>query len=74
MKPGRRMMVWTGWAMTLIGVGVVLFWTFFEAVSSFKSAPLATTIGVLVVLAVVTLLVPVPLMLATRRARAARRP
>jgi hypothetical protein len=56
--------------MTLIGVAVVLFWTFFEAAYSFRSAPLATAVGVLVVLAVLVLLVPLPLMLATRRARA----
>ena len=73
MKPGRRNMVWLGWAMTLIGTGIVLFWTFFEAAYSFGPAPLATVIGVLIVLAVLVLLVPVPLMLATRRARATRR-
>ena len=52
MKPRRQGMIWTGWALTVIGMGVVLFWTGFEAVHSFVAAPLATILGVLIVLAV----------------------
>jgi hypothetical protein len=65
-------MVITGWAMTLIGSGTVLFWLIYESVTTFSSAPIATLIGIAVVLAVLALLVPVPLILATRRARARR--
>lgn len=72
-KPGRRGMVWTGWAMTLIGMGIVLFWTLYEAVNTFASAPIYTILGVLVVFGVVALLVPIPLFLATRRAQRLRR-
>jgi uncharacterized membrane protein YhaH (DUF805 family) len=70
-KPRRQGMIWLGWAMIVIGMGVVLFWTAFEAVHSITSAPLATILGVLVVLAVLGLLVPLPLILATKRARGA---
>jgi hypothetical protein len=62
----------TGWAMTLIGSGTVLFWLLYEAVMSFSKAPIATLVSVLVVLGLMTLLVPVPLILATRRAKAHR--
>lgn len=72
-KPGRRGMVWTGWAMTLIGMGIVLFWTLYEAANTFASAPVPTILGVLVVFGVVALLVPIPLFLATRRAQILRR-
>ena len=61
-----------GWGMTLAGSGVVLFWLIYEAVTSFAHAPIETLIGVALVLALLALLVPVPLILATRRAR--RRP
>lgn len=65
--------VWiTGWAMTVIGMGVVLFWTIFEAIDSFSVAPIATIVGLFVILGVLALLVPIPLITATRRARAAR--
>ena len=65
-------MVLTGWAMTLIGCGTVLFWLIYESISTFTSAPIATLIGVAVVLAVLALLVPIPLIIATRRAKALR--
>jgi len=78
-SPGRRMMrserrgmVYTGWAMTLIGSGTVLFWLIYEAITTFRTAPLDTLIGIAVVLAVLALLVPIPLILATRRAKARR--
>jgi hypothetical protein len=74
MRRDRRGMVITGWAMTLIGVGTVLVWLIIESISTFASAPLQTLAGILVVLALLTLLVPVPLILATRRARARVRP
>jgi uncharacterized membrane protein YhaH (DUF805 family) len=70
MRSDRRGMVITGWAMTLIGSGTVLFWLIYESITTFTSAPIATLIGVLVVLAVLALLVPVPLIMATKRARA----
>ncbi|MGH2387385.1 MAG: hypothetical protein ACRDIE_04210, partial [Chloroflexota bacterium] len=72
MRSDRRTMVITGWAMTLIGSGTVLFWLIYESITTFTSAPLATLIGIVVVLAVLALLVPVPLILATRRANARR--
>jgi hypothetical protein len=66
-------MVWIGWAMTIIGCGVVFVWLGLESASTFKSAPVATLIGILVVLGLMALLVPAPLILATRRANAHRR-
>ena len=72
MRSDRRAMVYTGWAMTLIGSGTVLFWLIYESITSFRSAPLDTLIGIVVVLAVLALLVPIPLILATRRAKARR--
>lgn len=72
MQSDRRTMVYVAWAMTLIGSGTVLFWLIYESITTFKSAPLATLVGVVVVLAVLALLVPVPLILAARRARARR--
>jgi hypothetical protein len=62
-------MALTGWIMTLAGSGVVLFWLAYEAIQNFSHAPLATAVGVFVVLGLMTLLVPVPLLLASRRAR-----
>ena len=59
----------TGWTMTIAGTGTVLFWLLYEAVSNFTKSPVATTISVVIVLGLMTLLVPVPLLLATRRAR-----
>ena len=72
MKPGRRGMIYTGWAMTLIGSGTVLFWLIYESVSTFRSSPIGTIISMLVVLGLLALLVPVPLIIATRRAKARR--
>ncbi|HVA90733.1 MAG TPA: hypothetical protein VNL71_12935 [Chloroflexota bacterium] len=72
MRSERRGMVYTGWAMTLIGSGTVLFWLIYESITTFRSAPVDTIIGVVVVLLVLALLVPVPLILATRRAKARR--
>jgi len=72
MRSDRRGMVITGWAMTLIGSGTVLFWLIYESITTFTSAPVDTLIGVLVVLALLALLVPVPLIMATKRAKAQR--
>ncbi len=65
-------MIYTGWAMTLIGSGTVLFWLIYESASTFRSSPIATMISMLVVLGLLALLVPVPLIIATRRAKARR--
>jgi hypothetical protein len=65
-------MVMTGWVMTIAGCGVVLVWLVLESVSTFASAPVATIIGIVVVLALMALLVPAPLIVATRRANARR--
>jgi uncharacterized membrane protein YhaH (DUF805 family) len=70
MKVERRGMVWLGSAMTIIGCGVVFVWLGLESASTFKSAPVATIIGIVVVLGLLALLVPVPLILAIRRANA----
>ena len=72
MRSDRRGMVITGWAMTLIGSGTVLFWLIYESITTFTSAPVDTLIGILVVLALLALLVPVPLILATKRAKTRR--
>ncbi len=72
MRSERRGMVYTGWAMTVIGSGTVLFWLIYESITTFRSAPIDTVIGAVVVLLVLALLVPVPLIMATRRARARR--
>jgi hypothetical protein len=69
MKSQRRGMAMTGWIMTLAGSGVVLFWLIYEAVQNFSRAPLATAVSIFVVLGLMALLVPVPLVLATRRSR-----
>jgi len=61
-----------GWAMTVGGLGLVLFWTIWEAATTFSSAPVITLVGVVVVLAVLALLVPIPLLIATRRAGRSR--
>jgi hypothetical protein len=69
MKSERRNgMVITGWAMTLGGLCVVLYWTIWEAATNFAQSPIATIVGLVIVLAVLTLLVPLPLFLAMRRA------
>ncbi len=73
-KTDRRAMVVTGWVMTVIGSGTVLFWVLYEAAMDFGNAPLPTLVGVLVVLGLLCLLVPLPLWLATRRARARKSP
>jgi hypothetical protein len=73
MKSGRRGMVWAGWAMTIIGCGVVFVWLGLESASTFTSSPVATIVGILIVLGLMALLVPIPLILATRRANAHRR-
>ena len=70
MKTNRRGMAVTGWAMTLIGSGTVLFWLLYEAVMSFSNAPLATAVSVILVLFLLAMVVPVPLIMATRRAKA----
>ncbi|MDB5077443.1 MAG: hypothetical protein JWO42_3622 [Chloroflexi bacterium] len=72
MKSGRSGMAMTGWVMTIAGSGTVLFWLAYEAVSNFASSPVATLVSVIVVLGLMALLVPVPLLLATRRAKARR--
>ena len=72
MKTGRRGMAITGWAMTLIGSGIVLVWLLIEAHDTFSSAPLQTVVGIVVVLGLLALLIPVPLIIATRRAKASR--
>jgi hypothetical protein len=69
-KSDRRAMMITGWVMTIIGSGTVLFWVLYEAVMDFGNAPVATLVGVFVVLGLMCLLVPLPLLLATRRANA----
>jgi hypothetical protein len=66
-------MVITGWAMTLIGSGTVLFWLIYESITTFTSAPIDTLIGAVVVLAVLALLVPIPLIMATKRAKTRQR-
>ena len=66
-------MVLTGWAMTIVGMSIVLFWTLYEAAVNFSHSPLGAVIGVLIVVGVLVLLVPVPLIGATRRARRPRR-
>ncbi len=72
MRSDRRGMVITGWVMTLIGSGTVLFWLIYESITTFTSAPVDTLVGAVVVLAVLALLVPVPLILATKRAKTRR--
>ena len=72
-KPGRRNMVLTGWAMTIIGISIVLFWSLYEAAVNFSNSPVGAIVGMLVVVGVLVLLVPVPLIGATRRARRPRR-
>lgn len=74
MKTDRRGMVITGWALTVVGTGIVLAWLAIESASTFAAAPIQTLIGIVLVLTLLILLVPVPLLLATRRARGARRP
>lgn len=69
-KTNRRTMIIAGWAMTLVGSGTVLFWVLYEAAMDFSNAPVATLISVVVVVALLCLLVPLPLWLATRRASA----
>jgi hypothetical protein len=66
-------MMVAGWAMTIIGSGTVIFWVLYEAIMDYGNAPIATIVGVLVVLGLMALLVPVPLVIATRRARARSR-
>lgn len=72
MKSSRNGMAITGWLLTIGGAGTVLFWLIYEAIGSFANAPVQTTVGVLLVLALLALLVPVPLILATRRANTRR--
>jgi hypothetical protein len=62
----------TGWTMTIAGTGTVLFWLMYEAASNFTKSPVATLVSVVIVLGLMTLLVPVPLLLASRRARQQR--
>jgi|NGEPerStandDraft_6_1074524.scaffolds.fasta_scaffold457886_1 hypothetical protein len=72
MKSKSRAMAITGWIMTIAGSGTVIFWVLYEGVTGFRQAPVATVVSVFIVLLLMVLLVPVPLWLATRRARVRR--
>jgi hypothetical protein len=61
-------MLIVGWSMTLLGSGTVLFWVLYEAAVSYRAAPLATLVSLVLVIGLLALLVPVPLIIANRRA------